>query len=88
MTKRAVFTGSRPADLVFDWLPRWPARECGQKIHSVSTRPAQARRIADWAALFWKQGEAGRLIEHGAVRQIFEAPMQELTAAYIRGRRG
>lgn len=54
----------------------------------VTHNLAQARRIADWAALFWKQDEAGRLIEHGAVRQIFEAPMQELTAAYIRGRRG
>jgi len=54
----------------------------------VTHNLAQARRIADWAALFWKQGEAGRLIEHGAVQQIFEAPMQELTAAYVRGRSG
>ncbi len=54
----------------------------------VTHNLAQARRIADWAALFWKQDEAGRLIEHGAVQQIFETPMQELTAAYVRGRRG
>jgi phosphate transport system ATP-binding protein len=54
----------------------------------VTHNLAQARRIADWAALFWKQDEAGRLIEHGAVQQIFETPAQELTAAYVRGRRG
>jgi phosphate transport system ATP-binding protein len=54
----------------------------------VTHNLAQARRIADWAALFWKQDDAGRLIEHGAVQQIFEAPRLELTAAYVRGRRG
>jgi phosphate transport system ATP-binding protein len=54
----------------------------------VTHNLAQARRIADWAALFWKQEDAGRLIEHGAVQQIFETPTQELTAAYVRGRRG
>jgi phosphate transport system ATP-binding protein len=54
----------------------------------VTHNLAQARRISDWAALFWKQEEAGRLVEHGAVRQIFETPTQELTAAYVRGRRG
>jgi len=52
----------------------------------VTHNLAQARRIADWAALFWKQDDAARLIEHGAVQQIFEAPKQELTAAYVQGR--
>jgi len=54
----------------------------------VTHNLAQARRVADWAALFWKKGEAGCLIEHGAVQQIFEAPTQELTASYVRGRSG
>jgi phosphate transport system ATP-binding protein len=54
----------------------------------VTHNLAQARRIADWAALFWTRDEAGRLVEHGAVQQIFETPTQELTAAYVRGRRG
>jgi phosphate transport system ATP-binding protein len=54
----------------------------------VTHNLAQARRIADWAALFWKQDDAGRLVEHGAVQHIFETPTQELTAAYVRGRRG
>ncbi len=54
----------------------------------VTHNLAQARRIADWAALFWKQDDAGRLIEHGAVQQIFEAPTEDLTAAYVCGRSG
>jgi len=54
----------------------------------VTHNLAQARRIADWGALFWKQGNAGRLVEHGAIKQIFEAPTHDLTAAYVRGRRG
>lgn len=54
----------------------------------VTHNLAQARRIADWAALFWKQDDAGRLVEHGAVQHIFETPNEELTAAYVRGRRG
>ena len=54
----------------------------------VTHNLAQARRVADWAALFWRQGEAGQLIEFGAVQQIFDATEQELTAAYVRGLRG
>jgi phosphate transport system ATP-binding protein len=49
---------------------------------------AQARRIADDAACFWVQEGAGRLIETGAARQLFDAPRQELTAAYVSGLRG
>ncbi|MFK7896596.1 MAG: phosphate ABC transporter ATP-binding protein [Myxococcota bacterium] len=54
----------------------------------VTHNLAQARRLADWAALFWKEGGSGRLVEYGAVEQIFEAPRDELTAAYVRGRAG
>jgi len=54
----------------------------------VTHNLAQARRIADWAALFWKQDDAGRLIEHGAVKQICGTPVEELTGADVRGRRG
>jgi len=54
----------------------------------VTHNLAQARRLADWAALFWKEGHAGRLVEHGAVQHLFESPKEELTAAYVRGRRG
>lgn len=54
----------------------------------VTHNLAQARRIADYAALFWIQNGAGRLIEYGSVKQIFEAPRQALTAAYVSGMRG
>ncbi len=54
----------------------------------VTHNLAQARRLADWAALFWKEGDAGRLVEHGAVQRLFDSPSHELTAAYVRGRSG
>jgi len=54
----------------------------------VTHNLAQARRLADWGALFWKQEGAGRLVEFGAIQQLFESPRQNLTAAYVRGRRG
>ncbi|NEQ66168.1 MAG: phosphate ABC transporter ATP-binding protein [Symploca sp. SIO2D2] len=54
----------------------------------VTHNLAQAKRIADYAALFWVRQGVGRLIEYGSVEQIFEAPQQELTAAYINGDRG
>jgi phosphate transport system ATP-binding protein len=54
----------------------------------VTHNLAQARRIADYAALFWVQGGVGRLIEYGTVEQIFETPQDALTAAYVNGMRG
>jgi len=54
----------------------------------VTHNLAQARRIADQAALFWVQDGAGRLIEAGSVAQLFERPQQNLTAEYISGARG
>lgn len=54
----------------------------------VTHNLAQARRIADYAALFWVQNGAGRLIETGTAKQIFEAPRDPLTAAYVSGMRG
>ncbi len=54
----------------------------------VTHNLAQARRIADYAALFWVQDGVGRLIEYGTVEQIFETPQEALTAAYVNGIRG
>ncbi len=54
----------------------------------VTHNLAQARRIADNVALFWVQNGVGRLIEYGDVEQIFTAPQETLTAAYINGDRG
>lgn len=54
----------------------------------VTHNLAQAKRIADHAALFWVQEGAGRLVESGPARQIFEAPQQRVTADYVTGVRG
>lgn len=54
----------------------------------VTHNLAQARRIADYTALFWVQHGAGRLIETGPAKQLFEQPRDPLTAAYVSGMRG
>lgn len=54
----------------------------------VTHNLAQARRIADYVALFWVKDGSGRLIEAGSVKQIFENPQQPITGAYISGSRG
>lgn len=54
----------------------------------VTHNLAQARRIADYAALLWIQNGAGQLIETGTAKQIFEEPRDPLTAAYVSGMRG
>lgn len=54
----------------------------------VTHNLAQAKRVADTIAFFWVEDGAGRLIEHGSAQQIFAAPRQALTAAYITGARG
>lgn len=54
----------------------------------VTHNLAQARRIANYAAFFWVREHAGRLVEFGHCRQIFESPAHELTAAYVNGARG
>lgn len=54
----------------------------------VTHNLAQARRIADYAALFWVQNGIGRLIETGRAKQLFKEPRNPLTTAYISGIRG
>ena len=54
----------------------------------VTHNLAQARRIADYAALFWLQNGAGQLIESRTAKQIFEEPRESLTATYVSGMRG
>ncbi len=54
----------------------------------VTHNLAQARRIANFAAFFWIDGNAGYLVESGPNQQIFATPRHELTAAYVNGTRG
>lgn len=51
----------------------------------VTHNLAQARRIADCAAMFWVKNGSGRLVEQGTAGQIFEAPADAITAAYMKG---
>lgn len=48
----------------------------------------QAKRIADYVALFWVQQGCGRLIEFATVEQFFQSPNHELTTAYVNGIKG
>ena len=54
----------------------------------VTHNLAQARRIANYAGFFWVKDRTGVLIEFDHCQRIFESPRQELTAAYVGGRRG
>ena len=54
----------------------------------VTHNLAQAKRIADYAALFWVDGGCGRLIEFASAEQFFNAPDGDLTKAYINGSKG
>ena len=54
----------------------------------VTHNLAQARRIADYVALFWVRGEGGQLVEYDTASAFFEDPEHELTRAYISGARG
>jgi phosphate transport system ATP-binding protein len=50
----------------------------------VTHNMQQAARASDWTGFFW----LGRLVEFERTELIFSAPKQELTEAYITGRRG
>jgi phosphate transport system ATP-binding protein len=54
----------------------------------VTHNLAQARRIADYVALFWNRDGVGQLIESGTARDFFESPRDALSAAYVSGMRG
>lgn len=51
----------------------------------VTHNLAQARRIANYAAFFWMRERVGKLIEFGRCQQLFDAPRDGLTAAYVSG---
>ena len=54
----------------------------------VTHNLAQARRLADDAAMFWVRGGHGAVIESGPMARLFEAPQDPDTRAYIDGLRG
>jgi phosphate transport system ATP-binding protein len=50
----------------------------------VTHNMQQAARASDWTGFFW----LGRLVEFSRTAELFSAPQEELTEAYITGRRG
>lgn len=54
----------------------------------VTHNLAQAKRIADYAVLFWVDRSCGRLIEFAPAEQFFNNPTHELTKAYVNGSKG
>jgi len=50
----------------------------------VTHNMQQAARASDWTGFFW----LGRLVEFGQTGALFSSPKQDLTEAYITGRRG
>lgn len=45
----------------------------------------QARRVSDYAALFWQEDGQGTLTEAGPTEALFDDPQQPETRAYVRG---
>ncbi len=50
----------------------------------VTHNMQQAARVSDYTGFFW----LGKLVEFGPTRQLFIAPKDPLTEAYVNGRRG
>jgi phosphate transport system ATP-binding protein len=50
----------------------------------VTHNMQQAARASDWTGFFW----LGRLVEFNQTVELFTSPQEELTEAYITGRRG
>lgn len=50
----------------------------------VTHNMQQAARVSDWTGFFW----LGELIEFGETGELFRSPKEDLTEAYITGRRG
>lgn len=54
----------------------------------VTHNLAQARRIADHAAVFWVRDGAGALVENGPAARVFADPVDPDAAMYLSGARG
>lgn len=61
---------------------------CKYTVLIVTHNLAQARRIADYTALFWVQNGSGGLVESGTTKALFDHPQEAVTKAYLSGMRG
>lgn len=57
-------------------------------VAMVTHNLSQARRLADYLAVFWHQDGAGTVIASGKVGQMFSNPGGDLAADYLNGQRG
>lgn len=49
----------------------------------VTHNMPQARRVADYVALFWSEGNSGHLLEYGPASEVFNTPKSEVTRSYL-----
>ena len=49
----------------------------------VTHNMPQARRVADYVALFWSEGNSGHLLEYGSASEVFNTPKSEVTRSYL-----
>lgn len=49
----------------------------------VTHNIAQARRVADYIALFWHDGSTGTLAEHGPASRVFDQPTTDFARFYF-----
>ena len=75
------------SEIVEDLIVRL-RQEYNYTIIIVTHNLAQAKRIADYAGLFWVDGECGRLVEFAPNNQFFNSPTHHLTQAYVNGIKG
>ena len=54
----------------------------------VTNNIAQARRLADHIAVFWRHHDVGRLLESGPAATLLAAPSDPTVAAYLHGHTG
>ncbi len=54
----------------------------------VTHNLAQARRLADDAAVFWADDQPGRILESGPAEQVLQHPRDPLARLFVNGTRG
>ncbi len=75
------------SEIVEDLIVRLK-QEHNYTIIIVTHNLAQAKRIADYAGLFWVDDNCGKLVEFAPRDKFFNSPSHDLTQAYVSGIKG